>query len=83
MKQALKPKSEFESELHDSYAEDRIWIRVKQPKGAGEADVGILVTDEGISIDVYPAADEFNSEPNVAFEPWVLWSDITDKQESK
>ena len=78
MKQALKPKSEFEYELQDSYAEDRIWIRVKQPKGAGEADVGILVTPEGISIDIYPAANEDTPEPNVAFEPWVLWSEVID-----
>ena len=79
MRQALKQKSEFEYELQGEYAEDRVWIRVKQPKGTGEADVGILVTDEGISIDVYPAADEFDSEPNAAAAPWVLWSDITDR----
>ena len=81
MGQALKPESEFEYELQDEYVEGRVWIRVKEPKGTREADLGILVTSEGISIDIYPASNEYNSDPNVVFEPWILWSDIADEKE--
>jgi hypothetical protein len=71
---ALRQRSLFEYELDPEHAGDRVWIRVKDPNGPTEADVGILVTVEGIAIDVYPACDEFNDGPVVS--PWVEWADL-------
>jgi hypothetical protein len=73
-KPALKQKSLFEYELVNEHTDNRVWIRVKDPNGTTEADIGILVTVEGVSIDVYPAADEWNLSPVI--EPWLEWADL-------
>jgi hypothetical protein len=76
---ALKPDSVFEYTLSNEHADSRVWIRVKAPKGTSEADIGILVNSEGLSIDVYSHSTEECSNADVGepvLQNYALWDDF-------
>ncbi len=73
---ALKQRSVFEYTFVKEHTDNRVWIRVKDPDGKAEADIGILVNHEGLSIDVYPAGDEFNDVDGPVLQPWAMWEDF-------
>lgn len=77
---ALKADGPVEYVLAEEYVDERVWIRVKDPGGDAEADIGILVNHEGVSIDVFPAHDPDNDVKNPVLESYALWSDLTEEE---
>lgn len=56
----------FDYKIHRE-TDDRVWIQARS------AEVSILQTPEGISIDVWPAEGEPDG-PEASL--WLLWSDL-------
>jgi hypothetical protein len=76
---ALTQNSVFEYTLVKEHADNRVWIRVKDPSGTSEADIGILINSEGLSIDVYPFSTEACSNADVdgpVLQNWAMWDDF-------
>ena len=71
-------KTKFEYTLGKEHADNRVWIRVTSPDGETAADIGLLVNDEGISIDVWATDSDGGGHPDDGpiIAPWLLWSDI-------
>ena len=74
MKMALAQVGDVEFVRTQAFPDERVWIKVTNPAGEVSADIGILVTGEGFSIDVWPTEDDGCGSPVIA--PWILWSDI-------
>lgn len=77
---ALVPDSQFEYRLVKEHTDNRVWIRVKDPNGSTEVDIGILVNSDGVSVDMYPSAEEYNLEAP-PFAMWFVWSDFEEEPE--
>tara|TARA_Y100000310_G_C20452042_1_gene701235 strand:- start:187 stop:495 length:309 start_codon:yes stop_codon:yes gene_type:complete len=57
----------------------RVWIHTKEPgNGTTEASIGITITTEGLSIDVWDTNDSSNGP---ILEPYLEWTDITYNEE--
>ena len=78
---ALIQKSDVEYERTNSHQGERVWIKFTSPDGATSADIGILTTSEGLSIDVYRfGSDGAGDGPIIA--PWLMWSDLEEGRDA-
>lgn len=76
---ALKQDSVFEYTFNNEHVDNRVWIRVKDPNGDTEADIGILINHEGLSIDAYPFSKE--DDPVIdgpVLQNYAFWSDFNE-----
>jgi len=80
---ALKADAPLEYRLSEHCVNERVWIRVKSPDGSTEADIGIMVNHEGVSVDVFPAHDPDNDAESPVLESYAMWSDFTDAGEPR
>ncbi|MAP23697.1 MAG: hypothetical protein CL582_22435 [Alteromonadaceae bacterium] len=73
----LEPTGDNSYKFLEDFVGTRVWVRIHEPGGDKKADVGIMFSDEGISIDVYDVEHEttyLDGSGDPILQPYLLWN---------